>query len=146
MREIEAGNLDELTLGAKALEEHDQVEFEEDDRVNGGTPARGIALGDEVAHESEVEDVFEVAREMVVRERSLKGEQDRTGKIAGFGRTEHRTPPLGRIEGTMLPLPTTGFQQAPPLSDNRHRAAMMHFLFPKRVHSHEAEDYSPPHR
>ena len=74
MGEVEAGDLDELTLGAKALEEHDEVGFEEDGRVNGGTPARGIAISDKVAYERQVERAFEMAIEMVVRHGRLEGE------------------------------------------------------------------------
>jgi len=103
MSQIETGDLDEFALRAEVLEEHDEMELEEDDRIDRGSTARGIAVGDEVTHESEVENVFEVAVEMVVRDGSLKGEQDRTGEIASLGRTEHGTPPLSRIEGTMLP-------------------------------------------
>ena len=35
VREVEAGRLDQLPLGADALEEHDELELEEDDRVDG---------------------------------------------------------------------------------------------------------------
>ena len=42
--QVEAGRLDELALGADALEEHDQLELEEDDRVDAGPAPFGIPL------------------------------------------------------------------------------------------------------
>jgi hypothetical protein len=42
--EVEVGCLDELPIRADALEEHDQVQLEEDGRINGGTSAISVAL------------------------------------------------------------------------------------------------------
>ena len=44
MGQVEAGRLDELALGADALEEHDQLQLEEDDRVDAGPAPLGIQL------------------------------------------------------------------------------------------------------
>jgi hypothetical protein len=51
VREVQIGDLDELALGADAFEEHDQLELEEDDRVNGrATPLAGhLNIPQEVA-------------------------------------------------------------------------------------------------
>ena len=43
MGQVEAGGLDQLALGADPLEEHDQLQLEEDDRVDGGPTAVGVA-------------------------------------------------------------------------------------------------------
>ena len=38
VRQVEAGGLDQLALGADALEEHHQLQLEEDDGVDAGSP------------------------------------------------------------------------------------------------------------
>ena len=47
------GHSGELPLGADALEEHDQLQLEEHDRVNTRAAERRIAVGHQVAHEAE---------------------------------------------------------------------------------------------
>src|SRR5262245_29440227 len=42
MRQVEAGRRDELALGANALEEHDQLQLEEDDWVDARTAPLGV--------------------------------------------------------------------------------------------------------
>ena len=69
MGQVEAGRLDELALGADALEEHHQLQLEEDDRVDAGPAALGIELPRPVADEAQVELRLQVAVEVVSRER-----------------------------------------------------------------------------
>jgi len=54
--QVEARCLDELSFGADALEEHDQLQFEEDHRVNGRPSSLGQELSRPVADETEVEE------------------------------------------------------------------------------------------
>ena len=42
--QVEAGRLDQLALGADALEEHDELELEEDDRVDARPAPLGVQL------------------------------------------------------------------------------------------------------
>ena len=44
--QVEARRLDQLALGADALEEHDQLQLEEDDRVDAGAAPLGVELLD----------------------------------------------------------------------------------------------------
>ena len=55
VREVEAGRLDQLPLRADPLEEHDELQLEEDDRVDAGPTPLGIELLRPVADEAEVE-------------------------------------------------------------------------------------------
>jgi hypothetical protein len=52
-------------LWRKILEEHDELELEEDDRVNGRPSAVGVQRGDELPHEREVEPCLQAAVEAV---------------------------------------------------------------------------------
>lgn len=65
MGQVEAGSLDELALGANALEKQDELELEEDDRVDRGAAAVGVAFCDPVADEAQVTSVFKVAGDVL---------------------------------------------------------------------------------
>ena len=63
----------QLTLGADPLEEHDQLEAEEDHRIDGGAPDTGdVAVPHQLAREAEVEDAVQVAVEVVGRHQRLE--------------------------------------------------------------------------
>src|SRR6476620_2486406 len=98
-RQVVPGLLQQLALRADAGEEHDQVQPEEDFGINGRATAAGVALRREIANEGEVEEAMEVPIEMILRHGGFHGDQDGTVEIAGLGRTEHGTPPSGRVEG-----------------------------------------------
>ena len=53
--EVETRRRDELPLGADALEEHDQLELEEDDWVDAGSAPLGVELPRPVPDEAEIE-------------------------------------------------------------------------------------------
>jgi hypothetical protein len=55
MRQVAAGRLDEVALGADAVEDHDQLQLEKHDRVDAGPAARGRQLVHPVADEAQVE-------------------------------------------------------------------------------------------
>jgi hypothetical protein len=55
-----------LALGAQTVEKHGELELENHDRVDGGSPHRRIAGPDQVTHKGEVERAFDVAIEVVL--------------------------------------------------------------------------------
>ena len=70
--QVEACRLDQLALGADALEEHDQLQLEEDDRVDARLAPVGVQLPRLVAHERQVESGFQVAIEGIGRDQLLQ--------------------------------------------------------------------------
>jgi len=75
-------------------EKHHQLEFEEDLGVDGGATGAGIAIGDEIADEGEIEDAMEVPVEVISRHRGLHRDEGETVEIAGFRWAEHCSPPF----------------------------------------------------
>jgi hypothetical protein len=55
----------QLALGANTFKEHDQLQFEEDNRINGRAASRGIERRNQGADKGEVEGLVEMAVEMV---------------------------------------------------------------------------------
>ncbi len=55
VRQVEAGGFDQLAFGADALEEHHELELEEDDRIDARPAALGIQVAHPVAHEAQIE-------------------------------------------------------------------------------------------
>ena len=96
--QVEAGRLDELALGADALEEHHQLQLEEDDRVDGGTSTIGVQLRDPLPDEAQVERGFQVAVEVVAGNEGLQRDGDRLIQAAGFCGAEHGRAP-GMVRG-----------------------------------------------
>ena len=72
MGEVEAGQLDELPLGAQPLEEHDQLEPEEDHRVDGRSAAGRVAVLGPVPDKGEVEPGIKMTIEMAARNERLQ--------------------------------------------------------------------------
>jgi hypothetical protein len=64
----------ELALRAEVLEEHDQLELEEDDRVNGRPAAPRVERGDELPDEREVQPRLQAAVEVVFGHQILQGQ------------------------------------------------------------------------
>jgi hypothetical protein len=60
----EAGRRDQLALGADALEEHDQLQLEEDDRINARATPFGVQLPRPLPPEAQIERRLEVAVEV----------------------------------------------------------------------------------
>jgi hypothetical protein len=89
VRQIQAGKFNELPFGANTLEEHDEVEPEEDDRVDRGSTALGVAFGNPGADEAEVERCIEVTVEVIRWDEPFERDDGRPIEIAGFGRTKH---------------------------------------------------------
>jgi hypothetical protein len=54
----------ELPFRAYPLKKHDELQFEEHDRINGGTPSTSIGLVYELAHKRQVKGTLQVAIEV----------------------------------------------------------------------------------
>ena len=81
--------LDQLALGADPLEEHHELELEEDHGIDAGPPALGVQLLRPVPHEAEIELRLQVAGEVDPRDELLQRDSGRFGKAAGLRRAEH---------------------------------------------------------
>jgi hypothetical protein len=88
--EVEASSVHQAPLGAEALEEHDELELEEHDRVDRRPAAFRIAVRHPLAHKRKVEGSVEVPVEMVGRHQAFQGDRDRLVQRAAFGWPEHR--------------------------------------------------------
>jgi hypothetical protein len=75
MREIQRSPLDELSLGANALEHHDQLELEEHDWIDAGPTSFGVAILNPVANKGEIQDRFEMPVDVVRREQGFEADQ-----------------------------------------------------------------------
>jgi len=90
MGEIQVRCLNELPFRAKTFEEGEQLEAEEDFRIDGGSTDGSVQVGDPLAHEREIERSIKLPVEVVGRDELLKGDSDGAVKVAGFAGTEHR--------------------------------------------------------
>ena len=91
--QVEAGRLDELALGADALEEHHQLQLEEDDRVDGGSATLGVELSCPLADEAQVELALPGGGRSCQGDEVLQRDSDRLVEAAGLGWTEHGVLP-----------------------------------------------------
>jgi hypothetical protein len=64
----------ELPLAPQVLEEHDELELEEDDRVHRWPPTVRVERGDELPHERKVERSLKTSVEVVLWDEVLKRE------------------------------------------------------------------------
>ena len=81
----------ELAFRAESLEEENELELEENDRVNRRTPRAGIAIPDESTDEGEVERVFQVAVELVLGEERIQANTN-LGRKGPFFAPHHGGP------------------------------------------------------
>ena len=72
MGEIQAGRRDELALGADPLEEHHQLQLEEDHGVDARPAPLGIELPRPVPDEVQIELRFQMAVKMIGRDEVLE--------------------------------------------------------------------------
>jgi hypothetical protein len=79
------GDTHELAFGAEVLKKPDQLKFEKDDRVNGGSAAKSVAGLHELADKGEVERPFDVAIEMVLRNELLERHMLQRAEAPNFG-------------------------------------------------------------
>lgn len=73
--EVLAGH-DQLTLGADPLEEHDQLQREEDERINGGPTALGVEPPRPIVNEAKIQLHLEMALEVVLGNEVLQRDGD----------------------------------------------------------------------
>ena len=106
--EVEAGRLDELALGADALEEHDELQLEEDDRVDARPAPLGVELPRPVADEAEVELGLQVAVEVAPRDQVLQRDGNRLVEAAGLG-----GPSIGGLRECACRAPAVPQPEAP---------------------------------
>jgi hypothetical protein len=85
MRQVAAGRLNEVALGADPLEDHDQLQLEKHDQVDAGPAARGRQLVHPVADEAQVELGLQVAVEVVGGTRSSSETMIGSSRQRGFG-------------------------------------------------------------
>jgi hypothetical protein len=93
VRQVEDRRRDELALGADPLEEHDQRQFEEDDRVDVGPAALGVETAPPLSNASKVEFGFQMSVEGIGWDQVLRRDGDWLIKAAGLGGAEHRHTP-----------------------------------------------------
>src|SRR5215213_2976600 len=87
--EMKAGGFDQLPLGPDAFEEHDELQLEENDGVNGGpSPLRVEILGP-VPDEAEVELGLQMTVEVVLGNNGLERDGDRLVESAGLRGAQH---------------------------------------------------------
>ena len=86
------GHPDQLSLRSHSLEEHDQLELEEDNRVDRGATDRGVAVGHDVADEAQVQLGVEVAIQVVRWDEGLQREVAERSEAPHVG-THHGTAP-----------------------------------------------------
>ena len=89
MRPGEGGRLDQLALRADARADHEELETEEDNRIEGGTAAGGGAVLDPVTDEREIEGGIERAVEVIGGDKPFQRDQDAAIQHSRFRRTEH---------------------------------------------------------
>jgi hypothetical protein len=87
--EVETRGLDELAFRADALEEHDQLELEEDHRVNGGTATGGVAISDPHPNDAKIQRRIKVAIEVISRDEVLKRDGHGSVEATELGWSEH---------------------------------------------------------
>lgn len=110
MRQVEAGQLNELALGADALEEHDEVEPEEDDGIDGGTATWCVAVFDPLSDAGQVKVGIQGPVEVTSRDELLQADGHGTIEAAELRGTEHGGGLLGQDRMTTLypPGPSPG--------------------------------------
>jgi hypothetical protein len=88
--QVEVRCLDELSFRADALEEHDELQLEEDYGVDRGPATFGVPLPRPVAHEAQVQLRLQVPVEVGLRDHAFERDGNGFIEAAGFGRAEHR--------------------------------------------------------
>ena len=90
VRQIQASHLDQSPFRADPLEEHDELELEEDDRIDGRPTDGLIAAVGELAHEAEIQLSLQLPVKVITRDHGLQRDQDRTIETTLLQRTKHQ--------------------------------------------------------
>jgi hypothetical protein len=88
-RRVEVADLDQLALGADALEKHHQLQLEEDDWIDAGPAPLGMKVPRSVADEAQIEFRLQMPGDMVDRNEGLERDSDGLVEGAGFDGAEH---------------------------------------------------------
>jgi hypothetical protein len=113
MGEVERGDLDQLALGADPLEEHDELQLEEDDRVDGGASSLSVQLPRPVADKREAERRVDVPVEVVGGNEVLERDGNGFVEAARFCGAEHGSSEASVGLGTVWSLPRGGRSMTP---------------------------------
>jgi hypothetical protein len=108
-------------VGADALEEHHEVEFEEEDRIDRGPARLRVAVGDEVTDKGEIEDAFQVAVE--VRFGTADSSETTTGRVRSRifgGPSIASTSPLAADRGGCYRPRSPIINSLPPFCNSDH--------------------------
>jgi hypothetical protein len=87
--QVEARRLDQLALRADALENQDELQLVEHDRVDARPSPLGIVFPRPVANKAQIQLRLKVAAKAISRDQILERNGDRLVEAAGFGRVEH---------------------------------------------------------
>ena len=114
MGEVQVGQLQQVPLRANALKEHDELELEEDHRVDARPTTLGVAIPGPLPHEAEFEPASEVAVEVVRRDEGLERDSNWAIQATQLGWAEHLHPPRDRryLAGS-LPRPPARAYRCP---------------------------------
>jgi hypothetical protein len=93
VRKIEGGGFDQRALGADALEEHDQLQLEEDDRIDRRPAAFSVQLPRPVPDEAKIQLRLQVLVDVVGRDQLFERDGDRLVEATRLCGAEHGTPP-----------------------------------------------------
>src|SRR3972149_2161157 len=119
MREVELRRLHQAPLGGDPLEEGDELELEEDYRVDGGSAQLPVAVPHQVTDEGEVEFRLKAPVEVVWRDERVEtgwGEKlELLGAMAHHLTAPPPTPPLLRRAYARLRLQARLFQHPRPI-------------------------------
>jgi len=92
-----------VPFGANPLEEHHELQLEEDHGIHRGTITARIAFGNEIAHEREIKDAVEAAVEMVCGDEVVERNVHQGEEVALFA-AHHGAHSFAKSpKGVMLP-------------------------------------------
>jgi hypothetical protein len=75
----------QLPLATQSLEAKDELEFEEDYRVDARAAGRGLAILDQIPHKRKIHRPFQAVVEVVLRDEFFEGELGQWGEVANLG-------------------------------------------------------------
>jgi hypothetical protein len=104
MRQVERGRLAELPLAPQPFEEEEELQLEEDHRIEPRAPDAGVAVAHELAHEREIERGLQVAVEVARRHTRLQRHRHRTVDVTRLRWPEQRQRPP-KLPTAAHPLP-----------------------------------------
>jgi len=112
--QMQTGRRHQFALRADAFEEHDQLQLEEDHRIEAGPTALGVHLLHPLPDKAEVQGGLQVAVEVVGGHHRLQRDSNRLIEMTRLGGTEHaRLRDVTRTRGAVYRAPS---RRTPPFS------------------------------